>query len=69
MIEKFLVDRIASMNRDIMIRGLGMIWGVDLSRIASSETVKRVSKRCFDSLPNFHTCGAWEGDRGKLTGV
>ncbi len=56
LIEAFLLDRIVNINRDIMIRGLGMIWGIDLGKIAP-ESAKNVSRRCFERGLIIERCG------------
>ena len=53
----FLFDRIAAIHSQISIRGIGMIWGVDLSHVATSEMVKSISRRCFERGLIIERCG------------
>ncbi len=57
MVENFLRQRIGSINSAIEIRGLGLIWGVDLSKVGSSELAKSVSRRCFEHGLIIERCG------------
>lgn len=56
-IEEFLYSQVLAIDPTIMIRGLGMIWGVDLSHIGSSEFAKRVSRRAFERGLIIERCG------------
>ncbi len=56
-VEEFLVTRIVSMDPAIEIRGLGLIWGVDLSKVGSSDFAKSVSRRCFENGLIIERCG------------
>jgi diaminobutyrate-2-oxoglutarate transaminase len=47
-LESFLKEQVASIHQQIEIRGLGMIWGVDLSRCGEGEPAKEVARRCFE---------------------
>lgn len=50
--EKFLHDylnnKIASLNKSIQVRGIGMIWGVDVSKLGGSEAAREIVCRCFN---------------------
>ena len=46
-IKEFLTSEIAPINDKIRIRGIGMIWGVDLSALAPTDLANRVSADCF----------------------
>ncbi len=47
-IEDYLRDRITANHSNVTYRGLGMIWGVDLTHVVSTAIAQRVSKRCFE---------------------
>lgn len=47
-VETFLTEEIASIHPQIEIRGLGLIWGVDLSGCGEGELAPEVLKRCFE---------------------
>lgn len=47
-IEDYLRREIAPLAEGIKIRGLGMIWGIDLAEAGGAELARRVSRRCFD---------------------
>lgn len=49
MIEQTLRKNIAVIHEQIEIRGLGMIWGIDLSRVGGSDQVERIIKGCFQA--------------------
>lgn len=46
-IKEFLNDRIATIDDRLEIRGIGMIWGIDFSKI-DSKLAAEASHRCFD---------------------
>lgn len=43
----FLKNEIQPLHPAINIRGLGMIWGIDLSKLDNPELAQAVSKHCF----------------------
>ena len=47
-IEAFLKNEVASLSELIEIRGIGMIWGIDLSKLGGAETAKKVAAGCYD---------------------
>jgi diaminobutyrate-2-oxoglutarate transaminase len=47
-LHNFLSDRIASISQEIEIRGIGMIWGIDLSKLGSNSLTKQIILRCFE---------------------
>lgn len=47
-IREFMKCRIERINADIEVRGMGMIWGIDLSRVGGAEAAKHVARLCFD---------------------
>lgn len=57
LVERVLRDRISAYNSRITYRGLGLIWGVDLSQIGSTSMAKCVSKNCFDNGLIIERCG------------
>ncbi len=57
MIETFLYSQVLAIAPSIMIRGLGMMWGVDLSSLGSGEFSKRVSRRAFEHGLIIERCG------------
>ena len=54
-LEDFLNNRIKAVNKDIMIRGLGMIWGIDLSKTDIDS--KKVSELCYKNGLIIETAG------------
>lgn len=48
LLESFLKEQIAPIHKHIEIRGIGMIWGVDLSRCGNEDLAKDVVRRCFE---------------------
>lgn len=47
-LERFLDNEIAPISDKIATRGLGMIWGVDLSGFGHPGPARRVSSRCYE---------------------
>ncbi len=47
-LKNFLTKEIAAMNEKISIRGIGMIWGIDLENFSDSNFVKNITSRCFE---------------------
>lgn len=47
-LKNFLTEKIKPINEKIEIRGIGMIWGIDLSKFNNPKLVKNISDRCFD---------------------
>jgi diaminobutyrate-2-oxoglutarate transaminase len=47
-LRQFLVNQIASFNENIRIRGLGMIWGIDVANIGDNSLAKKITTRCFE---------------------
>ena len=57
MIEKFLFREIACVHGEIDIRGIGMIWGIDLNGLAIDGLAQTVADRCFGSGLVIETAG------------
>lgn len=47
LIREYLNEKIAILSKDISIRGMGMIWGIDLSSMGS-EVVEQILAGCFE---------------------
>jgi diaminobutyrate-2-oxoglutarate transaminase len=47
-LENFLMQEIAPMSGKIKIRGIGMIWGIDLSSLGGTSLAKQITSRCFE---------------------
>lgn len=47
-IEKFLETQICTIDSRIEIRGMGMIWGIDLMKIEDMGLNNKIIKECFD---------------------
>ncbi len=47
-LHNFLIDQIASLHEKISIRGLGMIWGIDVARFGDDSLPKKITSRCFE---------------------
>lgn len=46
-LKDFLQDEIASLHPGIAIRGIGMIWGIDLAQLGGSKCAQEVAANCF----------------------
>jgi diaminobutyrate-2-oxoglutarate transaminase len=49
MLAEFLEREIASLDPRIQVRGRGLIWGVDLSRLGRVRLENEISQKCFDA--------------------
>lgn len=51
--EQFITDylhtEIASINKRIDIRGIGMIWGIDVAKLGGARFAARVATHCYDA--------------------
>jgi len=47
-LETFLTQEIMPMRTGIEIRGIGMIWGVDVSAVGGASLAKAIASRCFE---------------------
>lgn len=59
-LHSFLVRDICNEYDGIEIRGLGMIWGIDLSKMAKAKMAKEVSRRCFELGLIVETVGRFD---------
>lgn len=48
LLRNFLTEEIASIDPNIIIRGIGMIWGIDLSDFGGANLAKAIASRCFE---------------------
>lgn len=48
LIKEFLEKEIMPINQDLEIRGIGMLWGIDISKISDKKMTKDISARCFE---------------------
>ncbi|MEM7594807.1 MAG: diaminobutyrate--2-oxoglutarate transaminase, partial [Cyanobacteria bacterium P01_A01_bin.83] len=47
-LKTFLDEKIASISEEIGIRGIGMIWGIDLANFGGAILAKKIASRCFE---------------------
>lgn len=49
-VKQFLHEQIASLHDQIEVRGMGLIWGVDVAKASGSDvnTAKKIAKRCYE---------------------
>jgi diaminobutyrate-2-oxoglutarate transaminase len=47
-LKSFLSEEIASISKEIDIRGIGLIWGVDLANFGGASFAKKITSRCFE---------------------
>jgi diaminobutyrate-2-oxoglutarate transaminase len=47
-LQTFLREKIASLNEKIGIRGIGLIWGIDLAHFSDADFAKKVTSHCFE---------------------
>jgi diaminobutyrate-2-oxoglutarate transaminase len=48
LIRQFLINEISTINDKIKIRGIGMIWGLDVASFESKDLVNKITSRCFE---------------------
>lgn len=48
LLKNFLLEKIAPLSEKINIRGIGMIWGIDLANFGGASFAKQVTSRCFE---------------------
>lgn len=47
-LKNFLTQEIAPISEKIEIRGIGMIWGIDLTSFGGTNFAKQITSRCFE---------------------
>ena len=47
-IDEFLKSQIMPLDKNITIRGIGMIWGIDFSKLGETNLSRKVAYRCFE---------------------
>ncbi|MCC5601604.1 diaminobutyrate--2-oxoglutarate transaminase [Nostoc favosum] len=47
-LQNFLYQKILPIKESIAIRGIGMIWGIDLANCGSNSLTKNITMRCFE---------------------
>ena len=47
-IKQVLDSKVAALHEDIEIRGIGMIWGIDLAKVGGSELTRTIVSECFN---------------------
>jgi diaminobutyrate-2-oxoglutarate transaminase len=57
LVETFLRHNILTLDPMIEIRGRGLMWGVDLSKVGGGKLSKQVSRRCFEKGLIIERCG------------
>ncbi|MEM7758015.1 MAG: diaminobutyrate--2-oxoglutarate transaminase [Cyanobacteria bacterium P01_A01_bin.40] len=45
----FLTEEIGAISEQISIRGIGMIWGIDLANFGGADLAKEITSLCFES--------------------
>jgi diaminobutyrate-2-oxoglutarate transaminase len=47
-LKNFLSQQILPISENIAIRGIGMIWGIDLANFGDSSLAKKIGTNCFE---------------------
>jgi diaminobutyrate-2-oxoglutarate transaminase len=47
-LKNFLTEEISPIHETIKIRGIGMIWGIDVANIGGEDFAKKITSRCFE---------------------
>ncbi|MEH2375576.1 diaminobutyrate--2-oxoglutarate transaminase [Nostoc sp.] len=47
-LKNFITKEIASISEKIKVRGLGMIWGIDVAKFGGGSLAKQITSRCFE---------------------
>lgn len=48
-IENYINEKIISKIPEVELRGIGLIWGIDFSKLGNDNIVKYIIKECFDN--------------------
>ena len=46
-VKKYIEEKILSISNKISLRGMGLIWGIDFSKIGDDDIVKKIIKKCY----------------------
>jgi diaminobutyrate-2-oxoglutarate transaminase len=46
-LQTFLTEEVASISKQISIRGIGMIWGIDLANFGGTNFAEKITSLCF----------------------
>lgn len=46
-VEKYIKENILSLSNKLSLRGMGLIWGIDFSKLKRNDIVKEIIKNCF----------------------
>nr|WP_157272880.1 diaminobutyrate--2-oxoglutarate transaminase [Paenibacillus daejeonensis] len=47
-IRQVLQSKVAALHKDIEIRGIGMIWGIDMAKVGGSDLTRTIVSECFN---------------------
>ncbi|MCX7594795.1 MAG: diaminobutyrate--2-oxoglutarate transaminase [Fischerella sp.] len=47
-LHNFLLDKIAAISEKIKIRGIGLIWGIDITDFDDASLANKITSRCFE---------------------
>ncbi|AFZ23812.1 diaminobutyrate aminotransferase apoenzyme [Cylindrospermum stagnale PCC 7417] len=47
-LKNFLINKLAAIYDKIRIRGLGLIWGIDIANYEDNNLTKKITSRCFE---------------------
>ncbi len=47
-LREFLLEEIATISEKINVRGIGLIWGIDVAKFGGKDYAKKISSRCFE---------------------
>ena len=47
-VKKYIEENILPLSDKIELRGMGLIWGIDFSKIGNDDIVKTIIKKCFE---------------------
>ncbi|HVH45931.1 MAG TPA: diaminobutyrate--2-oxoglutarate transaminase [Labilithrix sp.] len=56
-VEKSLRGHIAPLHGDIEVRGIGLMWGLDMRRAGGAAVAKKIGQRCFERGLIIERCG------------
>ncbi len=56
-VEKSLRERIAPLNPHVQVRGLGLMWALDVTRAGGPEAAKEIAQSCFNHGLILERCG------------
>lgn len=56
-VKKYIEDNILTLSNELSLRGLGLIWGIDFSKLGREDIVKKIIKKCYEKKLIIESAG------------